>query len=144
MRLPATDLSSDPDAQRARKRPVDVRVAFARDDGTLQTREGSVQYAKDDAIATGVAGERWPIARRVFDASYDAVPPTRPGEDGVYRKRPRQVLARCMNRAFDVELPGGRGRLEGHAGDWLVQYEPGDLAVVAAAIFRETYELLER
>jgi hypothetical protein len=39
-------------------------------------------------------------------------------------------------------LPDARGTLRGDAGDWLVQYAPDDVAVVAQAIFATTYALL--
>jgi hypothetical protein len=137
------DLAADPAARRARKRPVSVSVQFAAREGTLATREGDVRYAAGDALLTGLAGDRWPVPRARFDATYDPVPPTRPGFWGVYRKRPIEVRAKRMDAPFAVELSAGRGTLRGNAGDWLVQYAPDDVAVVADAIFAATYELTE-
>jgi hypothetical protein len=48
-----------------------------------------------------------------------------------------------MSAPFEVTLSDGRGTLRGNAGDWLVEYAPGDLAVVDAPIFAATYELLD-
>jgi hypothetical protein len=138
----AVDLDADPAARRARKRPVPVSVQFAAKHGTLATREGDVRYEAGDALLTGEAGDRWPMPRARFEAAYEPVPPTRAGMWGVYRKRPIEVLAKQMPALFAIDLSDGRGTLRGSAGDWLVQYAPDDVAVVANAIFAATYELL--
>jgi len=136
-------LAHDPGARRARKRPVQVDVRFAAGPGVLATAEGDVRYQGGDAIVTGKAGDTWPVPRARFLATYDAVPPTRSGEPGTYRKRVALVRARRMDAPFTVELSEGRGALSGGPGDWLVEYAPGDLAVVDAAIFASTYELID-
>jgi hypothetical protein len=141
--MDATDLAHDPLARRARKRPVAVAVRFAAAPGTLATSEGDVRYDAGDALVTGSAGDRWPVPRTRFLETYEPLAPTRPGDDGGYRKRVALVRARRMEAAFAVTLSGGRGTLRGEAGDWLVQYAPGDVAVVDAAIFAATYELLD-
>jgi hypothetical protein len=138
-----TDLANDPGARRARKLPVALAVEFAPADGTLQTTEGPVRYRADDALVTGTDGERWPVPRAGFDATYEPLPPLRPGKSGRYRKRPLVVWAKPMREAFEVTLDRGRGTLRGDAADWLVQYAPGDLAVVSASAFAQTYELLD-
>ena len=138
----APDLSQDRDARKARKRPVSVSVAFASDSGEMRTREGLVRYETGDALVEGAAGDRWPVPRLRFDATYDPLPPLAHGAAGVYRKRPAPILAKRMEHPFSVALPDDRGTLAGNAGDWLVQYAPGDLAVIGAAIFASTYELL--
>lgn len=137
------DLAADPAARRARKRPVPVDVQFAAQAGVLPTREGEVRYAAGDALLTGGAGDRWPVPRGRFDAWYQAVPPTRAGSDGVYRRRRAIVRVKQMSTTFAVELSAGRGTLRGVAGDWLVQYAPDDVAVVAQELFAATYELLD-
>ncbi|HVO89256.1 MAG TPA: PGDYG domain-containing protein [Casimicrobiaceae bacterium] len=139
---PLSDLAHDARARRARKRAVVVSVTFADAPGSMQTREGAVQYEQGDALVCGAAGDRWPIARDRFLATYAPVAPLASGEPGRYRKRPQTVLARRMDAPFCVPLPDDRGTLRGEAGDWLVQYAPGDLAVVGAEIFKQTYELL--
>ena len=137
------DLSNDHAARRARKRVVDVQVQFAPAPGVLATREGDVRYAAGDALLTGAAGDRWPVSRAYFDVAYEPLAPVRAGSDGRYRKRPVVVLAKQMSAPFAITLPEGRGTLRGGRGDWLVQYAPGDCAVVAQKIFAVTYELLE-
>lgn len=135
------DVSNWPGARRAVKLPVDVPVRFARTDGVCATLEGPVAYAAGDAILTGVRGETWPVTRARFDASYEARTGTAHGADGVYRKRPAPVWALCLQAPTDVALAHGHGVLHGDAGDWLVQYGPGDFGVVGAAIFAATYRL---
>jgi hypothetical protein len=139
----APDLANDHAARRARKRAVDVDVQFATAPGVLTTREGAVRYAVGDALLTGAAGDRWPVSRAYFEAAYEPLAPLRAGADGRYRKRPVVVLAKQMSAPFAITLSDGRGTLRGGRGDWIVQYAPGDSAVVAQSIFAQTYELLD-
>ena len=141
--MTAHNLCDDPAARRARKRAIATSVEFASASGTLATREGPVAYAEGDALLTGIEGERWPVPRQRFDETYEPVAPLRPGKPGQYRKRPQIVWAKLVREAFTVELGGARGTLQGTAGDWLVEYAPGDQSVVSAAAFAETYELLD-
>jgi hypothetical protein len=137
------DLREDPLARRARKLALPVTVDFAAADGLLTTREGPVAHARGDALLTGIEGERWPVPRRRFDDTYEPIAPLRPGKPGRYRKRPLVVWAKPMRERFAVDLRGDRGTLQGNAGDWLLQYAPGDLSVVSATVFAKTYELLD-
>ncbi len=129
------DLRNVPGVFRACKKPIPMRVVFAPEDGTLQTREGPVAYQRGDAILTGTEGERWPIQREKFDATYQ---PT--AEAGIYTKRPMDVLAWVTPKPLDIDLPDGRGSLHAEPGDVIVQYAPGDQFVVSASIFARTYE----
>ena len=140
------DLAQAPDAGTWRKRALRVHVEFARADGVLATLEGPVRYDAGDALLTGSAGERWPVRRATFDARYVVDTPATPaavtmqhGDDGAYRKLPQDVRALQVADAFAVRLPDGQ-LLQGQPGDWLVEYGPGDQAIVAAAIFSATYE----
>jgi PGDYG protein len=137
------DLRDDRDARRARKRSLPVRVEFAAESGTLQTREGPVSYARGDALLTGSEGERWPVPRASFDASYEPVAPSRHGTPGSYRKRPLILWAKPMAEPFVVTLDNDRGTLRGKPGDWLVQYGSDDLSVVSGSLFGDIYELLD-
>jgi hypothetical protein len=115
-------------------------VAFARQDGTCETLEGSVGFRTGDAVLTGVSGEHWPVRRDLFLAGYTPEPPTEAGQDGLYRKNPSVALALQLDR--DTEVPAGwrPDLLHGHPGDWLLRYEDGSHGVLQDAIFRETYE----
>ena len=139
----ALDLRGDRDARRACKRSPPVRVEFAPESGTLETREGPVGYARGDALLTGSEGERWPVPRASFDASYEPVAPSRHGKPGSYRKRPLILWAKPMAEPFAVTLDCDRGTLRGKPGDWLVQYGPDNLSVVSGSSFSDTYELLD-
>lgn len=132
------DLTHDSAARTYARGTDPLDVEFATNNGVLHTLEGDVAFQQGDALLTGGAGERWPVQRAHFDEAYEAVKPTTQGQSGLYRRRPNQVLARQMSAPFDVPL-GTRGTLHGKAGDWLVQYAPGDLAVVAQSIFEQTY-----
>lgn len=136
-RLP--DLAADPRALRVCKRPDPVQVAFAGADGVCDTLEGPVQFKVGDAILTGVRGERWPVAREHFLASYEPVPPTRAGDGGSYRKRPSVAYALLLDRACEVPVGSQHDPLHGHPGDWLLQHADGSYGVVQDPIFRETY-----
>jgi hypothetical protein len=60
----------------------------------------------------------------------------------MYLKRPRQALALQLRESRNVVLSGTRGVLSGAAGDWIVDYGNGDLAVVAGDRFKVYYEFL--
>ncbi len=137
------DLSEDRAARRARKLSIVMHVEFATADGKLMTLEGPVAYVRGDALLVGTEGERWPVQRKRFDETYEPVAALRAGKPGAYRKRPQVVWAKPMHEAFTAELGDGRGTLRGNAGDWLLQYAPGDLSVVSASIFAKSYELLD-
>lgn len=136
-------LQQHPQAFRARSRPVVVRACFSSVPGVVNTLEGPVVVGVGDAIVTGVAGERWPIARARFLASHVAQSPTVPGEDGAYAKRPKIVWALHLEQPHSVTLSSGRGVLKGRAGDYLVQYAVGDQAIVEGSIFERTYDRLD-
>jgi hypothetical protein len=138
-----TPLRDDERAFRARTLPVELRVSFARSAGYVDTLEGRVRCRPGDAIVTGVRQEVWPVARETFDSNYEPVPPTRMGTDGTYRKRSREVWALELDGPAEVELSSGRGALRGVAGDFLVEYTAGDLAIVGADIFSRAYRRLD-
>ena len=90
---------------------------------------------------TGSTGDRWSVSRDRFDARY--LPEGMAmGKPGPYRNRPASVLARQMDQAFSVARSAGGDVLAGHAGDWLLQYAPGDFGVVDRARFERVYRPL--
>jgi hypothetical protein len=129
----------DPRKVRARKRERSVQVRFALADEIIKTREGPVKAHAGDAIVTGGAGEQWPMPPQTFAARYRPQAPLAAGEPGTYLSLPIEVLAVRIRTAFTVDLPDDQ-RLLGKAGDWLVSYEDGSLAIVAAKIFPMTYD----
>jgi uncharacterized protein (DUF2237 family) len=134
------DLSVDSAACRAVKDEV-VSVEFAAAPGALESAVGPNYYQAGDALLTGSTGDRWCVSRDRFDAKYRPEAPTRPGEPGSYRNRPVTILAKRMAVAFAVERSAGGDLLRGEAGDWLVQYAPGDHGIVAAARFDRVYRV---
>jgi uncharacterized protein (DUF2237 family) len=135
------DLRADPAAQRFIKHEV-VAVEFAAAAGELMSQVGPNQYAAGDALVTGVDGDHWCVTRGRFDAGYAPVAPLTHGHPGRYQNRPRPVLARQMSEAFRCQRVAGGDWLQGRAGDWLLQYAPGDYGVAANARFQQVYRAL--
>jgi hypothetical protein len=134
------DLAKDPGASRYVKSEI-VTVAFSLVAGELESLEGPNRYRAGDALITGSNGSRWSVSRDRFDAKYEAVAPTVAGADGRYAARPVPVLARQMAEPFTASRSAGGDVLRGKAGDWLLQYAPGDFGVAEqkrfAAIYRK-------
>jgi PGDYG protein len=137
------DLTTDPDAQHAIKDET-VSVEFAAARGTLVSAVGVNSYSPGDALITGSTGDRWCVSRDRFDAKYDPEPPTVRGEAGEYRNRPVAVLAKRMNVPFSVARSAGGDFLHGNAGDWLLQYAPGDHGIVERTRFERVYRLVDQ
>lgn len=132
------DLTRDPAASLYVKDEV-VEVAFANAPGSLVSLEGPNRYAAGDALITGATGERWSVSRDRFDSKYLSEAPTAAGADGAYRAQPVPVLAKQMHEAFTLARSAGGDVLNGIAGDWVLQYAPGDYGVVVQARFARVY-----
>lgn len=133
------DLSQDPAAGRYLKTEV-VQVLFAPEPGELISLEGPNKYQAGDAIVTGCTGDRWSVDRHRFDTKYQAVAPTQDGNDGAYTAKPVPVLAKQINEPFTAARSVGRDVLRGEAGDWLMQYGPGDFGVCSQSRFARVYQ----
>ncbi|WP_028225138.1 PGDYG domain-containing protein [Paraburkholderia ferrariae] len=141
--LTQLDLRTDPAAQRFVKDET-VGVVFAAAPGELLSLEGPNRYAQGDAIITGATGERWVVSRERFDAKYfPADAALAHGEPGAYRNRPTVVLARHMDAPFTIVRSAGGDRLTGAAGDWVMQYAPGDYGITKAERFAKVYRLAD-
>jgi PGDYG protein len=140
LELKNLDLLSDPHAQRVVKDET-VTVDFAGTDGELMSLEGPNRYRAGDALITGSTCERWVVSRDRFDAKYTPADPATPhGTPGFYRNRPAVVLAKQMDQTFSLARTAADGDvLHGTAGDWVMQYAPGDYGVVQAARFAKVY-----
>lgn len=134
----AIDLRTDP-AARWYVKHEQVRVCFATQEGELVSREGPNRYSPGDALITGSTGDRWSVSRARFDARYTPVAPGTEGRDGLYVNRPIPVLARCMTAPFAMARSAGGDVLHGKAGDWVLQYAPGDYGVVEQERFAKVY-----
>lgn len=121
-----------------------VNVEFAREAGELRSAVGVNRYEAADALVTGSTGDRWCVSRSRFDAKHVPVPPTRAGEAGSYRNVPLKIRGKRIGVPFSVARCAGGDVLEGEAGDWLVQYAPGDHGIVARARFDQVYRVVRR
>jgi hypothetical protein len=117
-----------------------VAVEFANSIGELISREGPNRYQPNDAIITGSTGDRWVVSRARFDAKYEAIAPTLSGRDGSYRNKPIPVLAKQISEPFSMARSSGGDVLSGKAGDWVLQYAPGDYGVVEQTRFQAVYK----
>lgn len=133
------DLAVNPRALRVCKNSTPVQAEFATADGVCETLEGPVRFCTGDAVLTGIQGERWPVRRDLFMASYRPVSPTLAGENGSYRKRPTLTYALRLDRARDVPVSWQHDPLHGRPGDWLLHYADGSYSVIQDSIFRESY-----
>jgi hypothetical protein len=136
------DLARDPAARKAAKDET-VQVTFATADGSLVSAVGVNRYLAGDALITGSTGDRWCVSRQRFDAKYLKVAPGLPGTSGPYRNRPVTVLAKQMHEAFSVAREAAGDVLIGAAGDWLLQYAPGDHGIVDRARFARVYRITD-
>ena len=139
LHLTQIDLAADPLAARFIKTEV-VQVMFAREPGELISLEGPNKYQAGDAIITGCTGDRWSVDRHKFEAKYQSVMPTQEGQDGAYTAKPVPVLAKQINEPFTAARSAGRDVLRGEAGDWLMQYGPGDFGVCGQSRFAKVYQ----
>lgn len=119
-----------------------VSVVFADRAGELISAVGVNRYSVGDALITGSTGDRWSVSRDRFDVKYDAQSPTVRGQPGLYRNRPAPVLAKQMDQVFTVSRTAGGDALHGNAGDWLIQYAPGDYGIVDKVRFERVYRLI--
>jgi hypothetical protein len=138
VQLTDIDLAHDPAAAQYVKDEI-VSVAFAREAGALMSGEGLNHYDVGDALVTGSNGVRWSVTRKRFFDKYDAVSPTLLGHDGTYRARPVPVWAKQMPHAFTLARRAGGDVLHGEAGDWVIEYAPGDFGACKAARFAAVY-----
>ena len=137
--LTQLDLTADPAAHNVVKDET-VAVQFAEQPGSLMSLEGPNRYAPGDALITGATGERWVVSRDRFDAKYVAHDGVTHGHAGAYRNVPVAVLAKQMHEAFSIARSEAGDVLHGEAGDWVMQYAPGDYGVVKAARFAKVYK----
>ena len=138
LELKNIDLTSDPDASRYVKSEI-VTVEFATQAGELASLEGPNRYRSGDALISGATGSRWSVSRERFDAKYAAVAPVVQGQDGRYAARPIPVLAKQIAEPFTAARSAGGDVLRGNAGDWLLQYGPGDFGVAERQRFATIY-----
>ncbi len=141
LHLTAVDLATDPRAARYHKQET-VEVEFATRDGVLESLEGPNAYRAGDALVRAQTGERWVVSRDRFVPKYQAIEPLTFGADGAYRNIPAPVWAVRMVEPFTIARSAGGDVLSGEAGDWLLQYAPGDYGVVQQMRFARVYRAI--
>jgi len=141
--LKLVDLRNDPLARRYEKNEL-VTVRFATVDGSVASREGANTYKVGDALITGSTGDHWSVTRDRFDAKYTPIAPLQHGQNGSYRNIPTPVLAKQIGEDFSVARSNGGDIIHGKAGDWLMQYAPGDNGIVQNAKFIKVYQLVNQ
>lgn len=132
------DVSSQPGARRYIKDET-VRVVFAKDAGVLQSLEGPNAYDAGDAVVRAETGEQWVVSRDRFISKYMPQGNHVMGEDGPYRNIATPVWALLMEQTFSIARSANGDVLSGVAGDWLLQYAPGDYGVVQQQRFARVY-----
>jgi hypothetical protein len=133
--LTSIDLRSDSDARPFVKHEI-VNVVFAPADGNITSSVGTNRYCEGDALITGSNGDTWSVSRDRFDLRYEKTEVAH-----TYRARRTVVLAKQMQAAFSIYRSAGGDALHGAAGDWLMQYAPGDFGIVVAARFASVYRV---
>ena len=137
--LQHVDLRTDP-AARPFVKDETVHVDFAPQAGELMSLEGPIRYAPGDALISGSAGHRWVVSReRCIGGDVLCIETLAQGQAGAYRNRPSVVLAKQMREAFSMARSEAGDVLHGQAGDWVLQYAPGDYGVVQARRFAKVY-----
>lgn len=136
--LSQVDLATDPLAARYAKDET-VTVQFALEDGALMSLEGANAYRCGDALVSAQTGEQWVVSRDRFEPKYRPASGQSMGQDGAYRNVPTLVWGRCMAWPFSIARSSGGDVLTGEAGDWLLQYAPGDYGVVQQLRFARVY-----
>jgi hypothetical protein len=143
LELKDVDLRTDPGAHPVVKDET-VMVEFAVEDGELMSLEGPNRYARGDALITSSTGERWVVSRERFNLKYmPADAQLVLGKPGSYRNRPALVLAKQMHTPFSIARSAAGDVLQGAAGDWVMQYAPGDYGVVQAQRFAKVYRRVD-
>ena len=136
------DLRTDSAAQTYVKDEV-VNVTFATEPGFIISREGPNHYVIGDALITGSTGDHWSVSRDRFDVKYLPLNASKAGEAGTYKNKPIPVLAKQISTNFQIHRTAGGDEIVGHAGDWLMQYAPGDHGIVANDKFGKVYKLIK-
>ena len=135
------DLATDPAAVRVVKDEV-VSVRFASAAGVLASAVGLNHYAPGDALITGSTGDAWCVSRDRFDPKYRPCDGTVHGQPGRYRNVPVPLYAKRVDYAFQIARRAGGDLLRGTAGDWAVQYAPGDYGLIEQTRFARVYRVL--
>ena len=135
------DLNTDSSAKMVMKKAIPLQFRIAEETENVKTLEGLIEAPPGSYIMTGTKGENWPIPPDKFNKTYD-IKTGLGTASGTASKKAIPVPAKQMKEDFFVSVSWSKGDLQGHKGDWLVQYGLGDHGVVGEDIFVETYDLV--
>jgi hypothetical protein len=123
-----------------------------KEDTTVKTLEGNLNYNKGDYLCKGPSCDIWGQKEDSLFKKYDPDPKAKPDKDGWQKFLPKPdasgVMAAQIDHEFSIEHPDW-GTFHGNAGDYFVKsYEnkdtefPEDVWIVKKEIFTFTYELV--
>lgn len=142
LRFVKLSLASLAGTKKAESYPVDRKIQFATVNGILQTPEGPVKYSINDALVIESGVPKWPISRKYFEKHYSPKNGLEMGNEGIYSKPPQVVQALQLTDSRRLDLSRGRGILIGKKGDWLVEYDDGEMSIVGYEQFNLLYKLI--
>ena len=120
------------------KKDIPVKFKIADSEGAIKTLEGLVKFKPGDVIMTGVKGEKWPMPKEKFDATYNVVE----GEENVATKKPQEVDAEVLEKETIVNTSWG-AELTGKPGDYLITASKDDSWIVDKEVFEKSYDEIE-
>ena len=115
------------------KKPAKEKYEIAKQDGSIDTLEGTVSYKKGYYIMTGPKGEKYPIPPEKFAELKDD------HGDGIATPKKINKIAKLVDHDGSVKTSWGETLNYTKGEDYIVRHGAGDYGVVKADIFKQTY-----
>lgn len=115
------------------KKPAKEHYEVAKQDGTIETLEGPVNYKAGFYILTGTKGEKYPVPPEKFKELKDDL------GDGVCQPKKIMKVAKLADHDGVVNTSWGEKLNYTSGNDYIVRHGAGDYGVVKADIFKQTY-----
>lgn len=116
------------------KKATPIRYQQAKQDGTIKTLEGPVNYKAGYYIITGPKGEQYPIPPEKFAGLYDD------NQDGTATPKKIIKVAKLADHDGVVNTSWGEPLNYTAGNDYIVKHGPGDYGAVKKDIFAQTYQ----
>ncbi len=115
------------------KKATPVKYEIAKQDGTIQTLEGPVNYKAGFYIMTGPKGEQYPITPEKYNTLYD--------DNGNGTGTPKKIIkvAKVADHNGTVNTSWGEPLNYTAGEDIIVRHGANDYGVVKKDIFAQTY-----
>ena len=122
-------------AQKVYKRANPIQYEVAKQDGTIETLEGPVNYKAGYVIITGPKGEKYPIPPKKFEGLYN--------DHGNGYATPKKIikLAKLADHDGSIKTSWGETLNYTKGNDYLVRHGNNDYGVVKKDIFAQTYQI---